>query len=156
MAKPWKIRSLNPDKPLQVCLRRILFTRLREAFSYEEGTLQGNRKALHDMRVAVRRIQSVFRTFRNVFPDKEYKKLYADLRTLVRILGRVREIDVFIGTLERFAQSAGSRDAEAVRLLIARQQVARENEQLKLLETIRHLHESGFYGSMHSFIEESL
>src|SRR5438128_8842601 len=103
MAKAWKIQYLNPDQPLNICLRKILRTRFSEMVSYEKGTLEGDDiEELHSMRVSSRRVQAVMKVFREAFGKKKFKHEYRQIRMLIRALGEVRDHDVFIEKLEKY------------------------------------------------------
>src|SRR5258706_7345039 len=103
MAKAWKIPYLNPDQLLNICLRKILRTRFGEMVSYEEGTLIGEDiEFLHSMRVSSRRLQAVMKIFRAASPKKKFRHEYEQIRVLIRALGEVRDLDVFINKLEKF------------------------------------------------------
>ena len=51
-------------------------------------------EAIHDMRVAVRRLRAAIKTFKSILPSKA-KKIRTDLKEVGRILGKKRDLDVF-------------------------------------------------------------
>lgn len=55
--------------------------------------------ALHQARVATRRLRSAFSLFRRVAQDEEYERLRLDLRALAAVLGEARNLDVLIKRL---------------------------------------------------------
>jgi triphosphatase len=55
-----------------------------------------NPEALHQTRVALRRLRSAFSLFKNVLPGEEPKRLNQELRWLAAILGEARNIDVLL------------------------------------------------------------
>jgi len=57
-------------------------------------------EAVHDMRVACRRINSALRLFKNYLPAKRVKKLRAVLEQLRDLLGAARNLDVLSADLE--------------------------------------------------------
>ena len=157
MAKPWKIPYLNPGDKLKVCLPKILTTRIRETFSYEEGTIEGSDiEALHNMRVSTRRLQSTMKIFRDCFPQKKFKYHYRKIRRLLRLLGQIRDYDVFIDRLERYRQALPQRDRAAVELLIARQKNLRFKERRVLLRELRALREESYQHCFVQFVAEAL
>lgn len=54
----------------------------------------GQPDAIHDMRVATRRLRAALKTFKRALPAKA-KKIRAKLQTLFRVLGEKRDLDVF-------------------------------------------------------------
>jgi triphosphatase len=55
--------------------------------------------ALHQMRVALRRMRSAFSVFRPLLPPAQYGLFVAEIKWLAGILGAAREWDVFLGEL---------------------------------------------------------
>ena len=53
-----------------------------------------NPEAIHDMRVATRRLRAAIKTFKRILPAKA-KKIRTELQKLGRILGKKRDLDVF-------------------------------------------------------------
>src|SRR5258707_5951186 len=101
MAKPWKIQHLDPRESVPVCLEKILRTRYRETFSHERGVRERvDIEALHDMRVAARRMKALMKVFRRSFSRKKFREQYEWIGNMVRSLGAVRDCDVIIRFLE--------------------------------------------------------
>ena len=76
---------------------------LIEAFAPEiEGVKHGDDiEHLHQMRVASRRLRAALRTFRPCFPEKKYRKYFAETRNITRALGQARDADVQIVFLKK-------------------------------------------------------
>lgn len=153
MAKAWKIPYLNHDQNLKICLPKILRTRFSEMNSYEKGTIEGKYiEALHNMRVSSRRLQAVLKVFRAYFPPKKYKREYTRLRNLIRSLGEVRHIDVFIDQLETYRDKLNEQDRKAIEMLIVRQNSLRTAKRKILIGYLKYLNKSGFKVSFAKFI----
>ena len=76
-----------------ILLSCIQHFRLNEAILVE----QRNPEALHQTRVAMRRLRSVFELFSPIFHEgRRYRRLSKDLRWCSRILGKTRNLDVFL------------------------------------------------------------
>ena len=56
-------------------------------------------EALHQARVALRRLRSLFSVFKKVVADKELKRISGRLRRVFRALGRARNLDVYLERL---------------------------------------------------------
>ena len=68
--------------------------------SNEEGTILGEYdEALHDMRVASRRLRVVIDQFNYCYKKRSVKKILKSLRKIGRNLGEVRDLDVIIDRL---------------------------------------------------------
>jgi hypothetical protein len=77
--------------------RKILRFHFAHMLSHEKGTLLGEDiEELHDMRVATRRMRAAFDVFGQYLKPKAVKKHLKRLRTAGRMLGRVRDLDVFM------------------------------------------------------------
>ncbi|HTR82109.1 MAG TPA: CHAD domain-containing protein [Bacteroidota bacterium] len=157
MAKPWKIVDLDPEESLKVCLHKIALTRFQETFSYETGTVKGDDiEALHDMRVAARRLRAVLRIFRDCFSKKKFKKHDARLQSLIRSLGAVREHDVFIELLSTSRANLEPADRKVIDLLIARETTARMLHRRNLVRELKALGKSKFGDSFAVFAKSTL
>lgn len=157
MAKPKKIPYLDPGKPLDESLLKILSTRFGEMTSHEQGTIDGSDiEALHDMRVASRRVQAVLKIFRGVFPKKKFKAEYNELRMLIRSLGEVRDYDVFIDKIEKLKKESVETDNRALNLLIIRKKAMREQKRKLLLLHINTLNKAGYKEHFNNFVSENL
>ncbi|KKK06674.1 CYTH and CHAD domain-containing protein [Micromonospora sp. HK10] len=75
------------------------------------GALAGDEDAVHDMRVAVRRLRSTLRTFRGLWDRAESERVRAELSWLGGRLGRVRDVQVMSA---RLADAVHAEPAELV------------------------------------------
>lgn len=70
-------------------------------------------EAVHDMRVAARRMNSAFRLFKKYLPKKRVRKLLPPLEQLRDVLGAARNLDVLSANLQRYRNETGTpQDAE--------------------------------------------
>lgn len=71
-------------------------------FRLNEALLTGHRnsEALHQARVALRRLRSAFSIFKPILPDPEATRLNGELRWLASVLGDARNLDVLVSTAE--------------------------------------------------------
>jgi triphosphatase len=76
---------------VQSCLRHF---RLNEPLFAREA----NARALHQSRVAIRRLRSALALFKPVLTDAETAHLRAELRWFAALLGEARNLDVLLGT----------------------------------------------------------
>ena len=77
--------------------RKIMRFHFAHMLNHEKGTRLGEDiEELHDMRVATRRMRAAFDVFGLYFKPKAVKKHLKRLRTAGRMLGRARDLDVFM------------------------------------------------------------
>ena len=93
-AEPVPVRE---DMPAAGAFRAVAHACLRHMRQNEDILLDGrNADALHQMRVAVRRLRSAFSLFGDLVADPQGDRLRADLKRLTEPLGRARNLDVFL------------------------------------------------------------
>ncbi|MFO0837590.1 MAG: CHAD domain-containing protein [Phycisphaerae bacterium] len=90
-------------------LRGVLRRRARTLSACAPDVAAGGKPdALHDMRVASRRLRAALAVLEPFLPRRRARRLGKSLRRLTRTLGATREADVLIDSLERLReQSAG-------------------------------------------------
>ncbi|HEX3730824.1 MAG TPA: CHAD domain-containing protein, partial [Opitutaceae bacterium] len=91
-------RLLEPTLPLPEALRRLLFLQYRLLLLNVEGARGGEAtEALHDLRIAIRRMRVILRAFAKPLAGTSAERIEAELQRLNRILGSARDLDVWIG-----------------------------------------------------------
>lgn len=84
--------------------RKVLLGQLIEMLQHEDGSRAGDDiEAVHDMRVAIRRMRSTLRLLEAYYKPKAIKGYADQLRKLARALGGVRDRDVLIEDLKKYA-----------------------------------------------------
>lgn len=127
-----------PPGSLAALVSGVLSTQLAQVQANEAGTRLGEDiEALHDMRVAVRRLRTALRLFARMLPstlgsdDARVSKSEVDasLRWLAAELGGVRDLDVQLERIEEWRETLDDEDASALEplaeLLRKRRQAAR-------------------------------
>lgn len=117
---------LRPEDALSVAARKIVGQHTVKMRANVQGTLHDlDPECLHDLRVAVRRLRSALRLLAEVMGRRRCDSLRAELGWIGRILGAVRDLDVFILNLQ--AQAARLAEARSVvELLVAELRRRRE------------------------------
>jgi hypothetical protein len=83
--------------------RKVMLYLFSVMLENEPGTRQGEDiEALHDMRVATRRMRAAFEVFGEAFRPKVLRPLLKGLRATGRALGRVRDLDVLMEKALKF------------------------------------------------------
>jgi CHAD domain-containing protein len=113
LAKAPSYEGLTADTPLGEAARIVLAALWSAVLAPQAAVLGGDdARAVHDMRVAVRRLRSAMVTFSERFPRKRWRALRAATRRLGRRLGDVRDADVHLAAL-RAARGESTLDERA-------------------------------------------
>jgi CHAD domain-containing protein len=110
MASLVRLASRLPParRPAAEAVRAVLADGLARLLANEAAARAGDVEAVHQMRVAVRRLRSDLRTFRPLLQSDWANELSAALRPLAASLGAVRDLDVVVERFEtRGADVAG-------------------------------------------------
>ncbi|MEJ2735859.1 MAG: CHAD domain-containing protein [Anaerolineae bacterium] len=88
--------GIEPDDPMSEAGRKTFRFHLQRMLYSEPGTRLGEDiEALHDMRVATRRMRAAFRVFGEYYEPKAVAPYLKGLKRTGRALGPVRDLDVF-------------------------------------------------------------
>ena len=116
MAKARDIPGLTADMPFAEAAARTVATRTQELFDAAENVLDtSDIEAVHDMRVATRRLRAVLEIYAPCFPKKRHRQALRDVKRLADALGARRDPDVQIERLE----DIGVGEPEALRAWVA-------------------------------------
>lgn len=95
--------GIEPNDPMGEAGRKVMRFHYRRMVYHEPGTRAGDDiEALHDMRVATRRMRAAFRVFGPYYQTKAIKAFLRDLRRTGRALGAVRDLDVFRAEVQAY------------------------------------------------------
>jgi CHAD domain-containing protein len=95
--------GIDPAGSMAEAARKILRDQLDRMVAHERGSRDGHDiEELHDMRVAVRRMRAALRVFSQYLDTTAYKPFRKALRRTGRILGTVRDLDVFREKAQRY------------------------------------------------------
>jgi CHAD domain-containing protein len=99
---------IRPEDPLALAARKIVGQQLQKISANVTGTLEDlDPEYLHDLRVAIRRLRSALRLFGDVLGSRRCDSLRSELAWIGRLMGAVRDLDVFSLNLEGQAQRLG-------------------------------------------------
>ena len=97
--------GILPDDAMSEAGRKIIHFHFLEMVKHEAGTLLGEEiEELHDMRVATRRMRAAFDIFGTYFDFKTIHPILQGLKATGRILGEVRDLDVFLEKANTFLE----------------------------------------------------
>ena len=129
------ILSRSPDEGA----RRIALGYLDQAAAAVPrlaGAGHGDDEALHDLRVALRRLRSCLGSYARQLGESVPKKLARCLRRLARATGPGRDAEVQIAWLRQQGRSLGSRHRPGLRWLLARLEQRRDEAYAALSEEV--------------------
>ena len=102
-ADPLSGPGIEPDDPMSEAGRKILRLHYQRMVYHEPGTRLGTDiEALHDMRVATRRMRAAFRVFGPYYKPKAVAAYREGLKRTGRTLGPARDLDVFHDKIESY------------------------------------------------------
>ncbi len=88
--------ALTPDSTGEAAFRVIARACLRQLVANQPVLLRGDAEAVHQMRVAMRRLRAAISLFAGMLSDRQTAEMKAQLKSLSAELGPAREFDVFI------------------------------------------------------------
>lgn len=94
---------VQPQDAMSEAVRKALLVDFMQMLTHEEGSRSGDDiEDVHQMRVATRRMRSMFRLLGHYFDAKVVRVYRHQLREIASRLGVVRDLDVMIDDLEKF------------------------------------------------------
>jgi len=151
MAKASKIRDLAPEDDVSRALHKIVQVRVREIRRYQAIVLRApSPEAVHDFRVAVRRLFSLLKIFSQYFPGDSYEEIRSVMKELLGLFGHVREIDVFQEMIGESSLARKHPQQPFVRRIYADKQSIRNEAAERSLEYLRSLENAGLWHRLES------
>jgi len=126
------------SKKIEKVIRQSISQSYERIVANQQGLFEGrDPEAVHQARVATRRLRSDLRTFSNVLDDEQTKHLRAELRWLGADLGAVRDVEVMLDRLETHAAQLPEPEADAVDHALRRMRADRTAARAALLSSLR-------------------
>jgi CHAD domain-containing protein len=145
MAKGSEVQGLAPEDETRQAAVKILWTRFEDMWSYLDAVAKDfDADAVHDMRVASRRLRTAMQTFRPCFPRKSYKRHYERVRALADALGEVRDRDVLIEELKGDVERLPEDQRSGVQGLVETLRSERKQGRVALLSMLEQLQVSAY------------
>lgn len=137
MNKRFEIPGVDSRSLLSTAAPAILESKARPLFELEAAARGGaDMDAVHDMRVASRRLREAMRLLEPLYPGKAARSWYRRVRAITRALGPVRDSDVFIDEFSRRGESLGEGGRRAIAFLVGFRMGQRVHELAVLNETL--------------------
>jgi len=132
--EPMESIGMHRDDLLSEAGRKVMRYHFARMLSYEEGTRLGEDiEALHDMRVATRRLRAAFEVFIDGFEPGALKPYLKGLRATGRALGKVRDLDVFMEKAQHYLATIHEDRHVGLDLLLAGWKEQREAARVEML-----------------------
>jgi CHAD domain-containing protein len=151
VARAPRYEGVNADTPLRDAARTILRALYEATMANAPAVLRGDdTRAVHDMRVAIRRLRAGLATFEGCFSARRARAMRHATRRIGRKLGPVRDADVHLAALRGTlgGASVGERPGLifAVETLLARRRSALAEFAIELSQFDRSLFERTLTG----------
>jgi len=106
--------------PLATAGRKVMWVHLERLIARESGARDAEQPdELRRYRVATRRLRAALRMFASAYPDQEVRPLRRALSDLARTVGAVRDLDLRIADLNRWAIERGGDSVTAISPMLA-------------------------------------
>ena len=135
LPSPQKSAGLLPGDLLSEAGRKLMLFLFAEMLRHEAGTRLGEDiEALHDMRVATRRLRAAFEVFQGAFEPKALKPYLKGLRQTGRLLGQVRDLDVFMEKAQHYLASLPESERQGLDPLLEDWKSQRDRARAQMIE----------------------
>lgn len=142
--------------PLAAAGRKAMWIHLDRLLAREPGVRDPERPdELRRYRVAIRRLRGAMRMFASAYPNRDVKPLRRSLGGLAREVGAVRDLDLRIADLNRWAMERGGEAPAAVTVLSVAWGRSRGRALESLLRTLDSRRHYRFLGRLMAFVDES-
>lgn len=154
MAKASKLPGLSGSTGYGLAIGRIIEARFDEMMQHRAGTILGRDiEALHDMRVASRRLRAAMDVAVACFP-KRYSYYHRTVKELTDVLGAVRDYDVMREALVEYRQTRPGPERVAINRVLARQRQDREARRAEMIAFFARLDDERFDIRFRGFLAE--
>lgn len=137
--------DIAPDATFTEAAHTSLKQQLEEMMSNLEGTRAGDDiEALHDMRVASRRLRAALSVFAAAFPPKPFNVTEKEVARVTDALGAVRDADVQIEFMQEVEEVAPESEKVGLHAFVEHLQKGRDKERIVLVKELSRLEKSSF------------
>ena len=137
--------DIAPDATFVEAAHTSLRQQLDEMLSNLDGTRAGNDiEALHDMRVASRRLRAALSVFAAAFPPKPFRAIEKEVARVTDALGAVRDADVQIEFMQGVADQSPESERVGLRAFLDHLNKGRDRDRVLLVKELNRLEKSDF------------
>ncbi len=132
--EPLQQTGVLPEDALAEAGRKAMLFNFARMLQHEEGARLGEDiEAVHDMRVATRRLRAAFGVFREAFEPEAVKPHLKGLRKTGRLLGEVRDLDVFMEKVQLYLETLPEEARNGLEPLMPAWQAQRDKARSRLI-----------------------
>lgn len=129
MNRRFIVPGVSARTPLAEAAPALLLSKAEPLFALEDAARSGaDADAIHDMRVASRRLREAMRLLAPLYPPKGFRTWYRRVRRITRALGPVRDSDVFIEDFAKLGGQVGDQGKRAIAFMVGYRTGLREHE----------------------------
>jgi CHAD domain-containing protein len=155
--KQGEIRGLSPDDATRDAAAKIVWTLFDDMWRLRTGVLANrDSAAVHDMRVASRRLRTAMQTFQGCFSGKRATYHSRRVKKLADLLGEVRDRDVLLEELEHGINTLARRERAGVQALVEGVRRERDAQFHALVRFLKKLDRVGYDRSFLSYFGRKL
>jgi CHAD domain-containing protein len=152
--QPRETIGIYPDDNLAMAGKKVWSFYFAVMLFHEAGTLLGEDiEELHDMRVATRRMRSAFDIFSSAFNPKIMKRHLKGLRTIGRVLGQVRDMDVILANAVDYQRKLKETQRPGLEPLLFNWQATIDQHRIKMLKHLQSAQYHNFKNNFNLFIQ---
>ena len=138
--------DIAPDATFIEAAKTSLRQQQAEMMTHLEGTRAGDDiEALHDMRVASRRLRAAFSVFAAAFPPKPFAVTEKEVARVTDALGAVRDADVQIEFMQGVEASAPESEKVGLHAFTEHLKRGRDKERVLLVKELNQLEKNDFH-----------
>jgi len=146
---------LNPSDTMAEAGRKVLRGDFIKMLENEAGSRIGEDiEHVHDMRVATRRMRSTFRLLGDYYKGGTIQPFVDYVRLIARRLGAIRDLDVMVTNLEKFAQTADAETQETINSAVEKLDKARRKARKRLVALLDSDDYAEFVTSFAKFLDK--
>ena len=148
--------DILPDATYVQAAHAALRHQLHELMDNLPGTRQGDDpEALHDMRVASRRLRAALSVFAAAFPPKPFKAVEKQVSAVTDALGAVRDADVLLEFMTQARDKAVEADRVGIDAFLQHMRQQRDHDRVILVKSLDRLEQSTFQQEFHALLDAS-
>src|SRR5258708_14708240 len=154
IAIPHKGRpDISADDPMSEAGRKIMAYYLSRLLHHERSVREGDQtEAIHDMRVASRRLRSALDIFGPYYKTRAMKSIRKNLRKVGKTLGAVRDLEVVLTPAQHYAQDLEPALQASLQPLLAQWQSHLDEAHQQLLEELDSQRYADFLNDFAEFV----
>ncbi len=147
--------DIAPNATFTEAAHTSLRQQLEEMMSNLDGTRAGDDiEALHDMRVASRRLRAALSVFAAAFPPKPFAVTEKEVSRVTDALGAVRDADVQIEFMQSVEEKAPESEKVGLHAFVEHLQNGRNRERIVLVKELNRLEKSTFHKDFDTLLGE--